>query len=348
MNCETAESLFSDLFDGQLQPAELAEFEAHIASCSACAANYAAFERATSALRQTAAAGPDANLAASMLAAVDRAVDSENQRSDDDFRRAMTLVRGDAARADRRRRVAGRIGTLLAGAAAAVVFLQLSRGTLSSQTVEVIREQRVEVPVEVVKEVRVPVEVEVIREVKVPVEVVKEVRVPVEVEVVREVEVPRGPWIAVDSQRVAAAVDQLGQRILTASKTVATSLTENATLLADTSGRRVTPPIRRTLFDDYRGDATLEIREEDGRVKVRGNGPLGDFVPLLLTALEAPERLVADAAVARLTSIHGRLAGDPATAPKLTGTPPERSSTSAARWRAWWSRNSAQLGGNRV
>lgn len=346
MNCKSAEALFSDLFDGSLPPAQREQVNAHLAACGSCREGYAAFEGATVALQGSGdrAVGDD-DLVARMLAGVDRAVRSENERDEADYRRAMTLVRGDAARDGRRRRVAATVGVMLASAAAAVVVLQLSLGTLSSRTVEVVREQRVEVPVEVpvevVRERRVEVPVEV------PVEVVREVEVPVQVpvEVVREVEVRRGPLVSVDGAALAAAADRLGRRLLSASETLAASLAENAHILADTAERSAPAPVHRTLYDDYRAGAIFEVRDLGGRVTVRSSGRAADLGPLLLKALDSAEREVVDAARARLVALRSRLAGDPTFAAELVEAEGGAltAQDSARSWRAWWAANRALI-----
>ena len=313
MNCHSVQPLFSDLFDGQLPPARRAKVESHLEACASCRENYTAFERATSALRATASAQTTPSLTATMLAAVDRAANTEATRSDDDFRRAMTLVRGDAARNDRRRRVASTIGVMLGSAAAAVVILQLSLGTLSTRTIEVVREQRVEVPVEVV----------------------------------REVPVGGSALVDVDGQQVAAAIDRLGRQLVRASLTFADALNPNPAMLADTSGRPAPAPAY-TLYDDYRGTATFEVRDEAGRIKVRSSGSLTDLVPLLLSAMDSPNGTVTDAASDRMELELDRLAGDPRVAPHLiepetTANPGAQSyrtgGTSPRRWQAWWDAN---------
>ena len=313
MNCHSVQPLFSDLYDRTLPPTRRAKVESHLDSCSGCRENYATFERATSALRASARAPTTPSLAATMLAAVDRAANTEATRSEDDFRRAMTLVQGDAAQRDRRRRVASMVGVMLGSAAAAVVVLQLSLGTLSTRTVEVVREQRVEVPVEVI----------------------------------REVPVGGNPLVDVDGQQLAAAIDRLGRQLVRASLTVADALNPSPAMLADTSGRPAPAPAR-VLYDDYRGNATFEVRDEAGRIKVRSSGSLTDLVPLLLSAMASRSGMVANAASDRMTMELDRLAGDPRIAPHLvepenTSNPgPQSYRTGGApprHWHVWWDAN---------
>jgi hypothetical protein len=356
MNCNSIESLFSDLFDGQLAPARRAKVESHLQTCAACRENYAAFERTTSALRDSAAPQTEPSLAADILAAVDQAASAEASRSETDFRRAMTLVQGDTAQQGRRRRAASLAAAMLGSAAAAVVTLQLAFGTLSSRTVEVVRSERVEVPVEVVREVvrevKVEVPVEVIRTVKVPVEVIREVKVPVEV--IREVEVPRGPLFEVNGQRLAAALNQFGEDLVSASQTVAETIAANPSQRIAAQGRRPeqsriaaqTPPI--TLFDEYNASATFDVRKQAGRIQSRSSGTLTDLIPLLLTGLDSGDDSVADAANERLEMIHNQLNEDPRLASVLVDRQAGQGWQSAdsllamnghRQWRAWWESN---------
>ncbi|MEC7583938.1 MAG: zf-HC2 domain-containing protein [Planctomycetota bacterium] len=313
MNCHSIEPLFSDLFDRRLPPGRRAKVERHLRACAGCRENYAAFERATSALRASASAPTEPSLAATMLAAVDRAASSEAMRPDQEFRRAMTLVQGDAAQRDRRRRVASMVGAMLGSAAAAVVVLQLSLGTLSTRTVEVVRQERVEVPVEVI----------------------------------REVQVGDGLLLEFDAEQLAAAFDRLGRRLVRASVTMAEALNPRPAMLADTSGRPAPTPAR-TLYDDYRGRATFEVRDEAGRIKVRSSGALTDLVPLLLSGMESPIGMVTDAASDRMAMIRNQLAADPLIAPHLVepGSTPNQgpnsyltADTTPGRWQTWWDAN---------
>ena len=373
MNCERIEELISARFDDDLPVEDRAAFDAHVAGCAMCAANWADYRAAVGVLRGSGAAATSPELHAATLAAVAQAGLTTGSR-----RRPWPLLLAS-----------------IAGAAAALFFVWLvvgfGRGTDTGRDAErsidvvvasdlvalrpgetravggVVVSRSAAGLLSVRAEPVTPTIVEKIVEkiVEVPVERVVEKVVQVPVDRVVEVRVERGPLFAIDVTALAAALRDAG-------KVVGSGMLALAAAQGSSSSTQTTPtgagaaslPTARLAaappaapLPAPRG-ASLQVWRRDGRMTFEASGTLEELVPTLLCQLSTADTELQALIERQLAVIHEQAAADPAIrsalvampAPRVESTTDERSifggrrapaaaEPPAVAWAAWWDAN---------
>ncbi len=367
MNCNRAEDLFSDHYEELLAPIDAEALEQHRRACAACRASYESFALAIERLRSSEPAAMPPEYAAQVSAAVFAAHSPSTAAPARRWRRVAALVSSHAA------------ALLLGGWG---YWALQSRGSHDHSLAELAppSQQRVDYPAEhpVAKPVAKPVEsvIErvVERVVEAPVEVLVEKRVEVPIEIVREVVVEHIEYVDrpvphplqpdLDRQQallvtLARALDESLRiaRLASERRNAPTSRVDEQQL-AVTDRLHVGPPVL-----EARAEAPMVVVREEGLVRIRTRGELGEVIPALIAAVDDPDAEVSAAARSHLRSLHALLAQEGAAdarSPDVVAVDPNSTSdesaswwaklsngsrptptpepTSRERWQSWWSR----------
>ncbi len=352
MNCSQARDLFAERMDGDLDSASLDRLDRHVASCSACQAEWRVFERSIEDLRAIPHRATSTELQALLLAAVDQAESESSGGAPLPLAVPAPASAHTPPAAGRSRQVATHLIALAAGAIATAAGLllfpaaapQVPAGAGAEEVASapevkiryVDREVPVEVPIEVPVEVRIEVPVEV------PVERLVEVEVPVEVLRIEYRDRERKPDPVASARALASFAQNM--RFVAQTQGELHGLLSSPALLADASGASLPtsepsvdsiapqePPARRARpvarFADRShplSEASIRVDRGPGRISISAQGPLSKVVPLLLTKLSDPDPSLVAVVERRLDSIRGAAEADETLAPLLIEVPVPR------------------------